>query len=119
MRKAHAYRVIIDQLVAVCRDGQGQIGPRRALAGVWNPHADAASAPDQHAINELLARLSVADRDVVARMLARAFEGGVFETLKMLESHSVAPFEDGYEGGPYHDFVGRLAGDWDWPDDAG
>jgi hypothetical protein len=118
-RKPRAYRDIIDELVAVCRDGQGQIGPRRALAGVWNPHIDASSAPDQHAINMLLARLPLADRETVARMLAQEFVGGVFATLKALETYGVAPFEDGYEGSSFNDFIGRLAGDWDWPEDAG
>ncbi|MCC6669568.1 MAG: hypothetical protein IT458_00790 [Planctomycetes bacterium] len=117
--KPRAYRDIIDELVAVCREGQGQIGPTRTRAGVWNPHIDVSSDPHQHAINLLHARLSWADREIVAQMLAEAFEGGVFETLKLLESHGIAPFEDGYEGGPFQDFVGRLAGTWDWPEDAG
>lgn len=119
VHKSKTYRDIIDELVSVCREGQGQIGPRRVLAGVWNPHVDASSAPDQHAINLLLARLSSADRETIGRMLTHAFEGGVFETLKALETFGVAPFEDGYEGSPFNDFMGRLAGSWDWPEDAG
>lgn len=114
-----AYRDIIDELVAVCREGQGQIGPTRTRAGVWNHQIDASSDPHQHAINLLLARLSWADREIVAQMLAEAFEGGVFETLKALEAHGVPPFEEGYEGSPSDDFMGRLAGNWRWPEDAG
>lgn len=117
-RKPRTYRAIIDELVAVCREGQGQIGPRRALAGVWNPHVDASSAPDQHALNLLLATLPLTDRETIARMLAQEFMSGVFETLKTLESYGVAPFENGYEGSPFHDFIGRLAGDWEWPENS-
>ncbi|MBM3496802.1 MAG: hypothetical protein FJX72_21145 [Armatimonadetes bacterium] len=118
-RKPRAYRDIIDELVAVCREGQGQIGPTRTRAGVWNPHIDASSDPHQHAINQLPARLPLADREIVAQMLAGEFAGGVFETLKALEAHGVPPFQDGYGGSPFHDFVGRLAGNWPWPEDAG
>ncbi len=32
---------MIDRLVRSCNEGQGQIGPRRAKAGVWNANADA------------------------------------------------------------------------------
>jgi hypothetical protein len=48
-------------------------------------------------------------------MLAHEFAGGVFETLKALEAFDIAPFREGYEGSPYHDFIGRLA-DWEWPE---
>jgi hypothetical protein len=33
-----------------------------------------------------------------------------------LHEAGIQPFEDGYEGTPYHDFVGRLI-DWSWPVD--
>jgi len=51
-------------------------------------------------------------------MLARQVEVGMFEALKALEKYEVKPFEDGYEGSPSHDFIGRMAGDWDWPGDV-
>jgi len=114
--KPKAYRDFIDELVGVCRQGQGQIGPKRALAGIWNPYIDESSAPDQHAMNLLLARLPRADRETLALMLAEAFEGGVFETLKALDTCGVPPFEDGYEGSAFNDFIGRLGGDWHWPE---
>jgi hypothetical protein len=47
--------------------------------------------------------------------LADEVELGVFETLKALEQFDIAPFESGYEGSAYNDFVGRLAG-WGWPE---
>lgn len=115
-RKPALYREVIDALVDECHGGQGQIGPARARQGVWNPHITAESEPEQHAVNLLLGRLAAEDREILARMLAHAFESGVFNTLKVLETFEVAPFEEGYEGSPYHDFIGRLAGDWEWPE---
>lgn len=113
-QKPQAYREMIDELVQVCKDGQGQIGARRARAGVWNVNATSDSIPDQHAINLLLKRLSSEDREIIARMLAQEVVTGVFETLKVLEKFRIEPFKEGYEGGPYHDFIGRLD-DWSWP----
>ena len=49
-------------------------------------------------------------------MLEEQVEVGIFEALKVLEEFEVAPFEEGYEGSPYNDFIGRLAGDWEWPE---
>ena len=112
--KPSSYRQIIDELVRVCQDGQGQVEPRRVRAGVWNQNATAEFIPEQHQINLLLQRLSAADREVLAGMLAQAVVTGAFETLKVLEEFAVEPFQSGYEGSPYHDFIGRLGG-WQWP----
>ncbi len=108
------YRDIIDRLVDDCRGGQGQIGARRARAGVWNANATTKQLPDQHEINGLLKRLSKKDRDILARMLEEAFRSGVHASLVNLHEAGLAPFDRAYEGTPYHDFVGRL-GDWGWP----
>jgi hypothetical protein len=35
--------------------------------------------------------------------------------LKALEEFQIAPFESGYEGSPFNDFIGRLD-DWQWPE---
>ena len=113
--KPQIYRDFVDHLVDDCHNGQGQIGARRVRAGLWNENATAQTIPDQHEINLLLARMSVADRKIVAELLAKAFEGGVFTTLVALEQFEIAPFESGYEGSPLNDFVGRLD-DWEWPD---
>ena len=113
--KPTVYREVIDALVNVCRSGQGQIGPRRVRAGLWNQNATPTFIPDQYAVNELLSRLGPKDREVVARMLEEEFQGGVFEALKVLEEFKIDPFQEGYEGSPFHDFVGRLAG-WEWPE---
>jgi hypothetical protein len=113
--KPKTYRDVIDELVSMCRSGQGQIGSNRARAGVWNRNATARSLPEQHRYNLLLAKLSQADREVVAEMLAESVVTGVFETLKALETFGIAPFEEGYEGSPFNDFIGRLQ-DWEWPE---
>ena len=118
MQKPSNYRAFIDEMVAVCRNGQGQIGARRARAGLWNQNATPDSMSEQHAINVLLARLDVSEREVLAGMLAGEVVTGVFETLKALEQFQIAPFEDGYEGSAFNDFIGRLD-DGKWPDDPG
>lgn len=110
------YRSVIDDLVKSCREGQGQIGARRVKAGIWNANADDPSKdlPDQHAMNDMLRRLSLDDRPVLAQMLTNAFVGGVHETLVVLHQHAVPPFDDGYQGTRFNDFSGRLVG-WEWP----
>lgn len=113
--KRETYRQAIDRLVAECRDGQGQIGPIRARKGIWNENARSDFLPDQHKINELLSDLSDSQREILAGMLEDQFSRGVFESLKVLEDLKIEPFLDGYEGSPYHDFVGRLD-DWEWPE---
>lgn len=101
----------------MCHDGQGQIDSERVRKGVWNQNANADFIPEQHQINLLLERLSPSDREILAGMLAQSVVTGVFETLKTLEEFQIEPFTDGYEGSPYHDFVGRLD-DWSWPEDS-
>ena len=111
-----AYRDLIDALVHSCRDGQGQIGPRRVRAGLWNANADIVDDGGQQAqINELLSRMPLADREVLAGMLGEAFVSGVHETLVVCHEAGVEPFTDGVEGAPFLDFTGRLDG-WEWPE---
>lgn len=105
------YRATIDCLAEACRTGQGQIGARRARAGVWNPHTD---DEFQRAVNELMKGLSATDREIMAQLLSDAFVSGVHETLAVLHSKGIAPFDRAYEGDPIHDFIGRL-NDWPWP----
>ena len=114
-QKPRIYRELIDALVQACKNGQGQIGVRRAREGVWNRNATQDFIPEQYEINLLLGRMSVHDREILAGMLAHEVEVGVFETLKVLEQFEVEPFQNGYEGSPFHDFIGRLA-DWEWPE---
>lgn len=113
-QKPKVYRDVIDELVHMCRAGQGQMGARRAREGLWNRSATAERFADQHEFNLLLARMPVEDREILARMLVGEVVRGVFESLKALEQFGVSPFVDGYEGSPFHDFIGRLDG-WEWP----
>lgn len=117
--KPEFYRQIIDHLVDVTRNGQGQIGPNRVIdGGVWNQNATEDVIPEQQAMNQLLATLSGEQRTVLARMLQDQFVCGVFETLKALEVFRIESFVDGYEGSSYHDFIGRVDDDpWSWPED--
>ncbi len=114
MPKPHQYREAIDALVRACRTGQGQVGAQRALNGVWNQNANSTFLQDEHRLNELLRGLTEQDRNAIAKALAQEFEAGVFEALKVLEELRISPFQDGYEGAAYHDFIGRLGG-WEWP----
>lgn len=113
--KPQLYRDVIDALVDVCKHGQGTVGARRVREGVWNPNASAQHMPDQHKMNLLLARLSPDDRETLAKVLAQEVQLGVFEALKVIgEQFRVPPFESGYEGAAFHDFIGRMD-DWPWP----
>ena len=47
-------------------------------------------------------------------MLEDTYVAGVHDTLVALHQAQVHPFEDGYEGSPFHDFIGRMNG-WEWP----
>jgi hypothetical protein len=112
--KPPSYRSAIDALVEMCKSGQGQIGANRFRAGVWNRNANSGMLPEQHKINQILARLTPEDRAALAELLQQEVQTGVFETLKVLEQFCIAPFEEGYEGSAYNDFIGRLDG-WSWP----
>ena len=114
--KPEIYRQVIDSLVEVCHQGQGSIGSERVLRGVWNADVDEELFPEEHAMNRLLSKLSLKQRKVLAKILKDQFISGVFESLKALEVAEIEPFLDGYEGSPFHDFIGRVADDpWPWP----
>jgi hypothetical protein len=115
IHKPRLYRQVIDELVRACKEDQGQLGSVRVREGIWNPNARADYISDQHAINLLLKRMSAADREILAGMLADQVVTGVFEALKVLEQFEIEPFQDGYEGSPFNDFIGRLF-DWEWPE---
>ena len=117
MHKSKNYRDMIDDLVRMCKDGQGQIAARRVREGIWNYNANATTIPDQHRINLLMEQLSPSDRNTIANMMTQEVVTGVFETLKTMEQYGIEPFAEGYEGSAYQDFIGRLS-DWDWPEDS-
>lgn len=110
-KRDRLYRKVIDRLVQSCHEGEGQIGARRARAGIWNPHITAKTDPEQHAVNLLLARLPKKDRETLARLLADQFVTGVHATLAVLHEEAVPPFDQAYEGTPFHDFIGRFGVD--------
>ena len=112
-----SYRRLIDALVGAC-EGQGQVAAGRVIAGIWNGNAEdpTLDIPDERAMNDVLGRLSAEDRQVLAKMMAGEFVGGVHETLEVLHVHRVPPFDRAYEGTPFHDFIGRLDG-WEWPEE--
>ena len=101
------YRSIIDELVRECLEGQGTVLPLWVRRGQW---------PQEHEINRMLARLSLEARALIARMLSDAYCGAVHDALRVLNDNQVPPFDQSYEGTPYQDFVGRLSGEWAWPD---
>jgi hypothetical protein len=79
--KPPIYRHVIEQLVRVCREGQGQMGARRVRNGIWIQNASANTLPKQHEINLLLKRLSPEDQAIIARLPADQVVTGGFETL--------------------------------------
>lgn len=77
-------------------------------------------------INELLARLSSRERDVLAKFVGEAYHSGIYDTLEQLEwlrcCKGMAVTVEGnalplgeYEGLPC-DYIGRRSG-WGWPDE--
>ena len=46
--------------------------------------------------------------------LVRSCRHGQGRALVVLHEAQLEPFDEGYEGTPFHDFVGRLTG-WQWP----
>jgi hypothetical protein len=107
------YRTVIDRLVHECGE-QGQVGANRVRSGLWNRNAESAGLEDQVQVNQLVARLSDFDRQLLAQVLSEEFVGGVFQTLVALYELGVEPFDRAYEGSPFNDFIGRL-NDWEWP----
>ena len=108
------YRDLVDSLVLSCCEGQCQIGPRRVRSGSWNENAEAVDDEgEQERINDLLRRMTPADREVLGRLLDDTFASGVHEALVVLHERRVPSFEQGEEGSPAMDFSGRRLGiDW-------
>jgi len=124
-KKPKLYRDFIDCMVDVCNNGQGQISKKRILKGLWNANANIAKLradnkelQNQYKINLFLQRLTVEEREILAEICESNFRAGIFETLKYLEEFEVEPFIEGYEGSPYHDFIGRVDKNdtYQWPE---
>lgn len=112
------YRQIIDAMVVTCVRGEGQVSAERVRAGVWNVNAHEIEDvdPTQQAMNDLIAHLSLDQRATLAAVFADEFSSGMFHALRVLHAARFAPFDDGYDGTPGDDFLGRLDG-WTWPEE--
>lgn len=110
------YRQMIDAMAVTCIQGEGQVSAQRVRVGVWNVNAHEIEDvdPSQQAMNDLIAGLGEAQRVTLAAMIAEEFSSGVFHALRVLHAAQLHPFEDGYDGTPGDDFLGRLEG-WEWP----
>lgn len=114
--EAELYRELIDAFVHSCHEGAGQVSAKRIRDGVWAPNASQSTLPTEHAMNALLQSLTPSQKDTLAQIVAGQFEGGVFDVIAQLSWQDLEPFDRAYEGDPFNDFIGRLAGDWPWPE---
>lgn len=116
-QRRRQYRRLIDALVTECQHGQGQVFPERVRSGVWSRYAvdHPDEMPEEDRMNTVLARLGAEDRAAIARILELSYQAGVHDSLRVLHDNEVPPFDDAYEGTPFHDFMGRLMTDWEWP----
>jgi len=115
--QAGLYRELIDAFVRSCREGAGQLSAQRIRDGVWHPGASQRSLPTEHAMNVLLQCLTPSQRATLAQAVAERFVGGVFDAIAQLSWEDLEPFDGAYEGDPFNDFIGRLSGDWPWPEE--
>ena len=140
---AHAtYRELIDALVQktpsmwgrLVRE-EGSLGripdPRQPLPWQRPEDVRAAEARRQERIHAgaFVGRLDAGDRAILARLLDEERTGGIHDVLATLtwylDSRDVEwsvrgePMPVGYEGGLHCDYVGRVAGDWTWPETDG
>ena len=122
-KKPQIYKDFIDNMVEICNNGQGTIESRKILNGVWNKNLKDEmkklnSFKEDFIINEMLKKLNQEEKEILAKLFKNQFIGGVFETLKYLEEFEIEPFIEGYEGSPFHDFIGRVDEEdpWEWPE---
>ena len=111
------YRQMIDAMAVTCVTGEGQVSAERVRVGVWNANAHEIEDvdPTQQAMNDLIAGLTVDQRTTLAAIVADEFSSGIYHALQVLHAARLTPFEEGYDGTPGDDFLGRLEG-WDWPE---
>ena len=63
----------------------------------------------------LIAHLDEREREVLAALFVEEYSSGIFNALHVLHAARLAPFDEGYDGEPSDDFLGRMDG-WDWPE---
>ena len=109
------YRAIIDERVASTPSLAARLLREEGVVG---------RAADDTDANEMVGRLSAADRAVLATLLDREREAAFHEALAALTwwmdcrevtwARAGQPMPTGYEGGLHQDYVGRRMG-WEWP----
>jgi hypothetical protein len=110
------YREFIDRLVDAAPSLAARLVREESIAS---------KAPAAAAANELVSRLSLADRTTLATMLDAERSGAIHDVLASLTwwlhtgrvrwSAGGVPMPAGREGGLHCDYIGRLDG-WEWPD---
>lgn len=116
MNDREAYKALIDGLVAL----RPSVHATRVQKGVWHREPP----PDQVKFNEVLARLSSADRGVITEIVQQAADASVHDAFVFMRDHG---YEFTHEGQPvaqqpfdtdaHFDFMARIAGT-PWPYEA-
>ena len=110
-RRPAIYREVIDALA----DRVRRRALRSEVPGQSREDWTLDSLPNAWAAKDFLEGLNESDGAMVAALLVGSYYGGIHDTLVVLHEYEIAPFDDGYEADPFHDFVGRLGG-WEWPE---
>jgi len=140
---AHAtYRELIDTLVQKTPSMWGTSVRERGNLGripdpvqpqPWRSAEDVQAAEGRRQeridVGAFVGRLDAGDRAILARLLDEERSGGIHDVLATLTwyldcrdvewSVRGEPMPIGYEGGLHYDYVGRVAGDWPWPETDG
>lgn len=114
------YKQFIDDLVEERED----VVARRFREKIMMPR----NSEELIAENNLIKKLNDDDRMLVSRLLQEARDGGVHDTLRYLNDEilcngmkisigGVELPESPFGMTMYQDWVGRVAGDYDWPDE--
>ncbi|EGC02867.1 DUF6547 family protein [Ruminococcus albus] len=115
-KAAELYKTLIDELVKISEHSVGADNVRKGRV----------PAADSEKINRVLAKLSSADREVLAAFVAEEYVSGIFDVLDLLEWYTCCRdmkisvdgeiLPTGKFEGMQNDFIGRRGG-WKFPDD--
>ena len=113
-----AYRSFIDDLVSNAKEMGG--GQRLAKQG----NLILESKDDEKAFKKIFSQLSPSQRDLLVRILQQerlsAFHDLLAALTWQIDCHGFAltfrgtPMQP-IEGGLHNDFIGRVSGEWEWP----
>lgn len=116
MNDREAYKALIDGLVSL----RPSVHAERVKKGVWHREPP----PDQVKFNEVLARLSAADRNVLAEIVQQAADASVHNALVFMLDHECRFTHEGepvaeqpFDTDAHFDFMARIAGT-PWPDET-